>query len=192
MSYLVPTEEISLANQERLRNGAEYAGKQTLLNKSQVPIADAVARDADYVIDFITPAAPAAVAGLAGWLSAPFAAAATPYSLFATNVPAALATITVPHNQVWVFYKVNIITLNDPATMLFFTIGSSANRKAQFDLECLYTKLCTDGYFSQPVVYAKQDVVGITARSRLALGAAVGARIRLGCLIIENLQNTVV
>lgn len=186
MSYLVAISQVSLADQQKQRTKAVMAGKQALIDASVVKNFDAsIDRDPDYRIDFV----PAATrAGLVGWLSMPFAAAATVYSLLADNVPAAL-TPQVPNNAVWVFYGVHMLTLNDPATQLYFGVGNNNIRKANFDLEKLYDQQETNGYFTNPVVYGPQDIVNISLLSRIALGAAVGCRCVLDSVIVE--PNTV-
>lgn len=194
MSYLIPTEEIALANQERLRQAATKAGMERALElklASVGPIerySGLVARDADYVTDFVPVATSA---GLAGWLSMPLAAIGILYSIFANNVPAAL-TPQVPNNQVVVFYKVSVLTLAgpDPVSMLFFRTGVGANLKAQFDLEALYGKMVSDGYFTKPVVYDPMEIITSQVEARVAIG--VGCRVRLGTLIIEPIQVTLV
>ena len=185
MAYLIPIANMSLADQERRRQTAVMAGRQALVDAAIVRnVTNVVDRDADYPFDFV----PAATrAGLAGWLSMPLAVAATLYSLFADNVPAAL-TPQVPNNQVWVFYGMHVLTLNDPITQIFFSIGVSAIRKAAFDVEKLYDQLTTHGYFTQPVVYGPQDVATVTVRSRLATG--VGCRVALDAIVFEPIQNT--
>jgi len=188
VSYLIPTEELSLAKQEVLRQGAIMAGKNLAAAHNIAALGTLTARDADYVTDFVPVATSA---GIAGWLSMPFVAVGALYSVFADNVPAAF-TYTVLNNQVVVFYKVNILTIAgpDPASMLFFRTGAAANTKAVFDLESLQTKTMNDGYFSKPVVYEPQEIATIQAEARVAI--AVGCRIRLGCFIIEPLQVTTV
>lgn len=184
MSYLIPIGNISLARQEGIRQAAVVAGKQALIDAAVVKSMDAsIDRDPDYRIDFV----PAATrAGLTGWLSQTFAAAATIYSLLADNANAALSP-QVPNNAVWVFYGVHVVTLNRPATQLFFGVGNNNIRKANFDLEKLYDQLETNGYFTNPVVFGPQDIVTIQVLSRLALG--VGCNIVLDSIIVE--PNTV-
>lgn len=194
MSYLIQTDEISLANQEKLRQKAAIAGKERALAlKIATPsekdrYANLVERDADYVTDFI-PVATAA--GIAGWSSMPLVAVGVFYSIFADNVPAAIAPV-VPNNSVWVFYKVSILTLAgpQPVSMLQFRTGTGLNLKAQFDLEALYAKLSADGYFTKPVVYDPQEIVTGQVEARVATG--VTCRVRCGVFIIEPIQVTVI
>jgi len=191
LTYVIPTEEIALSEQGQRRQAAILAGKNRAAKLWNQPIGNLVARDEDYVQDFITPATPALVAGLSGWLSMPFAAAGAWYSLFANNTPAAIAPVC-PTNQIWVFYKVSILTLAgpDPVSMLQFRTGTAANLKYQFNLENLYGKQVQDGYFSLPVTYENPEIATVQARSRVLLG--IGCRIKLGTFIIETMQTTVV
>jgi hypothetical protein len=186
MSYIVPTERVSLATQKSYRDAAINAGKKAMVDQKIVSSGNVVARDPDYIVDF-TPAGP--VVGLSGWLSMPLAAIGTNYSVFANSTPAAVVP-QVPNNQVWVFYGAHIVTLGQPVSKLFFFIGQAANRKAQFDLEKLYTCLCTEGLFDQPIVYYPQDFVTCSVQARAVTGA--GCRIVLDTIIFEPLQNTVV
>ena len=186
MSFIVATERISLAEQKAYRAGAINAGKMAMVNQKIVAAGQVVARDPDYVIDFV----PAATqAGLTGWLTMPLAVVGTNYSVFANNVPAALVP-QVPNNQVWVFYGIHILTLGQPVDKLFMFIGQAANRKAQFDLEKLYSCLTTEGLFDIPVVYYPQDYVTIQVQARVATGVA--CRVVLDTLIFEPLQNSVI
>lgn len=189
--YLLPTEEISLADQMRRRTEAIIAGKQRASELWKVSVNDLTARDADYVNDFIAPAAPAAVAGIAGWLSMPLAAVGTWYSVFATNVPGAVTPIC-PTNQVWVFYKAANLTPAGPDAVcgLEFRKGTAANLMYRFDMENLNGKMVDDGYFSQVVTYQNPDIATVQVECRVAIAA--GARIKLGCFIIETMQTTVI
>ena len=197
MSYVIPNEKLSLAAQERLRGAAEHQARLRLARKLAVPEAKAldpqnpaiIVRDADYVTDFVPVAA---AAGLAGWLTMPLAAIAGMYAVFANNVPAAL-TPQVPNNQAWIFYGVDILLADAAAenlTFLQFGVGTANNRRAQFDLECLYSGLSATGYFSQPVYYDPQEIANIQVRARLASG--VGARVRLATFVAEPTQQTVI
>lgn len=186
MAYLIPIGQMPLADQQARRRDAVVAGKNALIAASVVKSLDAsIDRDADYRLDFV----PAATrAGLTGWLTQPFAAPATLYQVFADNAFAALIP-QVPNNAVWVFYGVHVVTLNRPATQLYFGIGQNNIRKANFDLEKLYDQLETNGYFTNPQVYGPNDFVNVQVLSRIALGAAVGCSLVLDTIIVE--PNTV-
>lgn len=197
MSYAILAERLSLSEQGRLRGAAERQARLRLAKKLAIdPMAAVddknpaiIARDADYVVDFV----PAATSvGLPGWRTMPLAVAGTLYSVFANNVPAAL-TPQVPNNQSWVFYGLDILG-NDAAvhsvSFIQFGIGSAANRRAQFDLDGLYGGLAVSGYFSQPVVYDPQEIATVMVRCDVPTG--VGGRIRLMTLIAEPIQQTVI
>ena len=148
-----------------------------------------IARDEDYVTDFVPVATQA---GLAGWLSMPLAAVAGMYSIFANNVPAAL-TPQVPNNQAWVFYGVEVMLADAAAenvSFIQFGVGAANNRRAQFSLESLYSGWNASGYFSQPVSYDPQEIANVQIRARVA--TAVGCRIRLRTYVAEPIQNTVI
>ncbi|MFA5401492.1 MAG: hypothetical protein WC359_13665 [Dehalococcoidia bacterium] len=197
MSYIILAEKAALANQERLRAGAERMARVRLAKKLAVPEAQAldpvnpaiIVRDADYVVDFV----PAATAvGLTGWLSMPMVAIAGMYSVFANNVPAAL-TPQVPNNQAVVFYGIDVLLADmagETVTFIQFGVGAANNRRAQFDLEGLYGGQAATGYFSQPVYYDPQEIMNVQIRARVATG--VGARVRLATFIAEPIQQTVI
>ena len=189
MSYLIATEEISLSEQYRMRKTAVDMGKARASQLWNMGVENLTARDPDYGVDFILPTA--AFVASSGWLSLALAVVGNWYDVFASSAPAAV-TPAVPNNQVWVFYKVSQLTVAgpDPVAGLQFRVGAAANLRAQFDMEALYGKTVSDGYFSQPISYENPEVCQVQVECRVAI--AVGARIRLGCFIIEPLQQTVI
>ena len=197
MSYAILAEKLSLAQQERLRAGADRMARIRLARKLAVPEGKAldlinpaiICRDADYVTDFVPVATQA---GLAGWLSMPLAAIAGMYSVFANNVPAAL-TPTVLNNQAVIFYGVDVLLADaagETVTYIQFGIGQANNRRAQFDLEGLYGGQNASCYFSQPVYYDPQEIMNVQIRARIA--TAAGARVRLAAFIAEPTQQSVI
>ena len=192
LTYVIPTEELSLQNLNDRRMLAIKAGKARASLKWSQAETNLTARDANYVVDFIAPFAPAAFAGLSGWLTQPFLVAGGIYSVFANNAGVAVTPLC-PTNQLWVFYGAAVLTVAgpDPAGVLQFRYGATANLKYQFDLENLYGKNVVDGYFSKVVTYENPDIATVTVIARAALGA-VGCRLKLKCFIIETMQTTVV
>jgi len=197
MSYCIQAEKISLAQQERLRAGAERMARIRLARKLAVPESQAldtrnpaiIVRDADYINDFVPPGV---IAGLAGWLSMPLAVVGNMYSVFANNAAAAL-TPQVPNNQAWIFFGAEILLADaagETVSFIQFGVGAANNRRAQFDLEHLYGGMTATGYFSQPVFYDPQETCNIQIRARVATGA--GARIRLMTFVAEPIQQTVI
>jgi hypothetical protein len=197
MSYIVLQETVSFTAQEQLRASAERMARTRLARKLAVPETQAldpknpaiIARNADYVTDFVPVATQA---GLAGWLTMPMTAVAGMYSVFANNVPAAL-TPQVPNNQAWVFYGIEVLLADaagETVSFIQFGVGQANNRRAQFGLEELYgTQNCV-GYFSQPVCYDPQEIANVQIRARVATG--VGARIALLTFVAEPTQQTVI
>jgi len=182
MGYIVQTDEVALALQEKYRADAQKAGFEHALALSisspgkpdaekrwNGRYSNMKARAFDYVNDIVLPTSGAALAlGLAGWLTMPLAAIGAPYSVFANNTPAAIIP-QVTNTQVWVFYKYCIpYATTFPVTYLIFTAGQQGQfRKDEFDLEPTYAKLSTDGFFSEPVVYDKAEFCGATVRARI-------------------------
>ena len=196
MSYLIQTDEISLANQERLRQQAIRAAKERALSLTLVTpgredrFSSLTERDADFVTDFITWGGGAVVA-IGGWNSMPLLVRGTAYNVFMDSAGVAVNPV-VPNNTVVVFYKISILTIApaDPVSMLWFRTGASQNMKAQFDIEVLYSKLSADGYFSKPVVFDPQEIMNVTVEARVA--TLVTCRVRLGCFVIEPTQVTLI
>jgi hypothetical protein len=182
VGYILQTDEVSLANQEKYRGDAIKAGYERALALSIATpgaanpnepyngrYSNLKARAFDYPNDFIVPTAGAAAAlGLAGWLTMPLVAVGVAYSIFAT-VAAVAVVPQVPNNQVWVFYKYCIpYAINWPVTYLLFASGNAGQyRKDEFDLEPAYAKLSTDGFFNEPVIYDKTEFCTATVRARV-------------------------
>lgn len=176
ISYVIPTEEMTLTAQKKMRQlAAEHGIARALAKKVITSESEAVVREADNVADF--------GCGVGGWLTMPLIAAGALYSVFATAVPAAL-TPTLANTQVAVFYKVNVETVPPPVNLLSLREGAAAaTTYAMFDLEGLFTKNLMEGYFTEPIPYDPQKVINIVVTARIATG--VQARVRLGCFIIE-------
>ena len=199
MSYLIPTEDLTLTDTKRFRQAAVNRGIQLAVGLRIVPIGELlvngvsyvegmrippeaelhhpslVVRHADNVVDF--------GAGVGGWLTMTLAVVGTAVSVFATAVPAAL-TPTLAVTRVAIFYSVSVETTPMPVNLLTFTEGVAAGTTyAVFDLEELAVKQSLSGYFTEPVVYKPQKVMNIQVTPRIATGAQ--ARVRLGCFIVE-------
>lgn len=175
-SIVIPTAEMTLTAQKKMREGAGLAGMRRAVAVGAVSsIDDCLAREMDNVVDF--------GCGVGGQLTMPLLAAGAIYSVFATAVPAAL-TPQLANNRLAVFYKINIETAPTPVDQISFREGVGAGTTyAVMDLEGLATKLECDGYFSEPIIYDPQRVLNIVVRCRIATLAQ--ARVRLGCYIIE-------
>ena len=182
MGYIVQTDEVALARQEKYRADAQAKGFERALALSIATpgaldptqpwngkYSTMKARSFDYVNDIVLQTSGAALAaGLAGWLTMACGVVGNPYSVFANNAPAAIVP-QVPATQVWVFYKYCIpYAITFPVSYLIMTSGQQGQfRKDEFDLEPCYSKLSTDGFFSDPVVYEKAEFCGATVRARV-------------------------
>ena len=182
MGYIVQTDEVALQRQEKYRADAIREGYERALGLSIATPGkvnpdhpytgrydNLKARSFDYVNDFVVPTSGALLAaGLAGWLTLALAVAGNPYSIFANNTPVGIIPV-VPNTQVWVFYKYCIpYAVTWPVSYLIFTAGNAGQyRKDEFDLEPTYSKLSTDGFFNEPVVYDKAEFCGATVRARI-------------------------
>ena len=176
MSYIVPTNELTLTQQNAAREKAVEAGiKRAIATKAIAGRDQAVVRECDNVVDF--------GCGVGGWLTMPLLVVGGLYSVFATAVPAAL-TPTLAVNRVAVFYKVNLEEWPIAVNLLSFREGATAGSTlAVFDLEGLTDKLETEGYFTEPISYDPQRVLNIIVTCRIVTN--LQARVRLGCFIIE-------
>jgi len=213
MSYMIPTEDITLTDQREFRQAAVNKAIVKACELSIAPLADLrvngvpynslpqapgegkprISPKATLSHPSLTVRQPNNVAdfgcGVGGWLTMTVAAAGGVYSVFATAVPAAL-TPTLAVNQLVVFYNVSIETTPIPVTLLAFREGAGAGTTyAQFDLESLAVKQVTEGYFSEPIVYNPQRVLNIVVTGRVALAAQ--ARVHLGCFIVEPVGPTI-
>jgi hypothetical protein len=176
VGYIIQTDEVALANQEKYRYTAKKAGFDKALElklAAEGPpenrYENLKARAFDYVNDFCVPTIGAVLSvGLAGWLTVPLAAIGAAYSIFAGNTGVAFVPV-VPNTEVWVFYKYCIpYAVNWPVTYLVFAAGNAGQyRKDEFDLEPAYAKLSTDGFFDNPVVYERAEFCTVTVRARV-------------------------
>jgi len=177
MSYLIPTEELTLSDIKAFRGGAAEAGIAMAIKHSIGARDGLVVRAAENIADFTTT--------LDQWNTAALNVVGTNYTVFN-----GAANPTLAVNKVAVFYKVGIETAPNPVGLLSFRRGAAAGTTlAVFDTEQLVNKLTSDGYFSEPVVYGPQTVLNVVVMARIA--TLLLARVQLGCFIIEPVQQTI-
>jgi len=171
--FIIPTEELTLTDMKGFKASAIEAGIARAIAKTLIKNRDeAVVREAQPAADF----------GCAtdAWLTTPLAVVNTQYSVF----PAAAGNPLLGPTRIAVFYKVGVNTAPNPVTLLSFREGAGAGTTyAVLNTEVLDTKMETDGYFTEPVVYDNQRVLNIVVTARVA--TLVAARVILGCFIIE-------
>jgi hypothetical protein len=180
MSYIVPTNELTLSDIKAFRSAAVEAGIARALSLGLARSRDElVVRHALPFTDFpngwtIEQYRNPAIAA-AGWGSV-FDAGALP--LFAP---------TLANSKVAVFYKFADYDANPTITGLRFRVGGTgATTKASFHLQLVTgAKLEPDVYFTEPVIYDPQDVVYIEAYYNGAIGA-LGENFAFECFITER------
>jgi hypothetical protein len=196
MSYVVATNELTLADIRNYKQGALNAGvavaqrrgigdslydaqnnpKGNLISRAAFPFTDFGNGGLGWVTENYTNPAIAAV----GWGSV-FSAGALP-----ANAP------QLANNKVAIFYKFANTTAIPLTTAIRFRIGNQgSSTKGSFYLQLeTEAKLEPDVYFSEPVVYEPQDFIYIEAWYTAAVGAGAQT-IPFGAFIIERLGPTV-
>ena len=184
MSYIIPTNELTLSDMRQFRAEAVEAGivRALALGLARTR-GELVVRSALPLTDFGAPAlgwnleryqGPAIVA--AGWGSV-FNTGALP--LFAP---------TLANSKVAVFFKFADYSIAPAITGIRFRVGGTgATTKASFFLQLeTGAKLEPDVYFSEPVVYDPQDVVFIEAYYAVPV-AVLAEQFAFGAFVIERL-----
>ena len=184
MSYVVPTNELTLSDIRTFKQSAIQAGidralalglartKDELVVRTGLPNTDFGAGAVGWTLENYS--GPAIVA--TGWGSV-FNAGALP-----ANAP------VLANSKIAVFYKFANWSAAPTITGIRFRIGGTgATTKAMYYLQLeTGAKLEPDVYFSEPVVYDPQDVVYIEAYYNAAV-AAGAEQFAFGCYLIERL-----
>jgi len=175
MSYIIPTEEITLTDRKKFVNDAVEAGinralKLAIANSRE----ELVVREGLPLVDF------ALAIAREEWLSAALVVATM--SIYVNTALNA--------NQVAVFYKVGIEEATPAVSQVWFQRGAGGRTTlGLFHIECLYHKLHSDGFLSEPMVYDRNETVFIQLYPRRT--AAGGNRVYLGNLVIEPVGGVV-
>jgi len=127
-----------------------------------------------------------ALAAVDAWVTAVIAAVGGVYALLA-----GVAAPVMPANRLGVIYKVGVeLPVPQPVSRLILRSGGAAgNIIGVFDLEQLYNRLETEGYFSEPVIIDPNITYAMQVIGRIA--AAALARVQLGFLIFEPAGQTI-
>jgi hypothetical protein len=183
MSYVVPTNELTLTDIKSFRMAAAEAGvtralalgiartREELIVRHALPFTDFGGAAIGWTIEqYRNP-----VIAAAGWGS-PFDAGALP--AFAP---------TLANSKVAVFFKFADYDPNPVITGVRFRVGGTgATTKATFFFQLeTGAKLEPDVYFTEPVVYDPQDVVYIESYYDAPVGA-LGEDFAFGAFIIER------
>lgn len=196
MSYVVPTNELTLADIRAFKQGALAAGVQvaqrrgigdSLYDAATNPKGNLIARAGFPFTDFGN--------GGLGWIAEnyvnPAIAAAGWGSVFSFGVlPGSAPQLAT--NKIAIFYKFANTSAVPLISAIRFRIGGQgSSTKASFYLQLeTEAKLEPDVYFSEPVVYEPQDFIFIEAFYTAPVAAA-GQTIPFGTFVIERLGPTV-
>jgi len=188
MSYVIPTNELTLTDIKNYKAAAISAGisralalglarsAEELVVRSALPFTDYGNGAVGWTLEFYQ----GPIIAAAGWGS-PFNAGALP-----ANAP------TLANTKVAVFYKFADYTAAPVMEGVRFRVGGTgATTKAMFMFQLEQgAKLEPDVYFSEPVVYDPQDVIYIEAYYRAAQAAAT-EQFAFGSFIVERVGANV-
>ena len=189
MSYVIPTNELTLTDIKAYKDKAIEAGIQRALGlRLARQREELVVREANPMPDFSQPGAvgytnnyyvTAGAVGLNAWVS-----------VFDTALPPTLA-----RTQVAVFYKIAdqaVFGAVPVITAVRFGVGpTGATTQASFFTQTFTDiKLESEVWLSEPVIYDPDDVVFIQFYGRANTNAA-GEELSFGCFIIERVGATV-
>lgn len=179
MSYVVPTNELSLADRKVFLETAKSDGIERAVDKLGVRATELVIREAHPLTDF-----PGA------WLTELYQSPAIAAIGWGWAGDGAAVGI-LPVGRVAVFYKIADADANPAFTAVRFRLGpTGATTLASLFFQLpIDNKMETDCFISEPVIYDPQDNVFIQAYSRIAVHAA--EELSFGCFIVEKLGQVV-
>lgn len=173
--FLIPTNELTLSDIRAYRAQAKAA----LIERAKLK--GIVTQDSELVIrDGIPGIDITVVPATQFWLTGALVAA----TLY-TYVNAALAV-----NRLAAFYKVCVEQAAPASTaQIYFQRGpTGATTIGVIEVEPLYTKMETEGYLSEPVIYDNAETMFIRIFPRLA---SAGERVSFGVFVAEPVGNLV-
>ncbi len=189
MSYIVPTNELTLTDIKAFRSSAIEAGITRAL-------ALGLARGREeLVVRAALPFTDFGVGVVTGWAIEQYrnpAIAAAGWGSVFDNGALPVAAPTLANSKIAVFYKFADYDTNPTITGIRFRVGGTgATTRATFFFQLeLGAKLEPDVYFTEPVIYDPQDVVFIEAYYNGPVGA-LGEDFAFGCFVIERLGANV-
>jgi len=185
---IIPQEELTLTDKKGFCNVALEAGIKRAVAKAIGPRDELITRHAEVTLDF--------GCTVNFWFTQTLGITTVPYTVFSTGAIAAAGVALVPqlaNNKVAVFYKVSVLSVPNPFTILRFGLGPTAvapvTTKAHVDLEQIEGYLTTIGFLSEPVTYDPQEWVNICVETKI--NTAAREHLVLGCYIIEPVGGTI-
>ena len=179
MSYVVPTNELTLGDIKAYKNGAILAGIARAL-------ALGLARDEKELV--VRQALPATDFGApAGYVLEEYRNQAMAAGVWTLLFDGGAAPV-LANNRLAVFYKFANYSVAPTMPAIRFRIGpTGASTKATFHMQLdTGSKIEPDVYFTEPVIYDPQDTLFIEGYSTVGIGA-LGEAFAFGCFIVERL-----
>lgn len=191
MSYVVPTNELTLTDIKNFKMAAVEAGivRALALGLARDRI-ELVVREAHPHTDFNDPVAN-------GWLNEYYVTAGAIGALvwvgaFGLSTAALVRPPQLARTKVAVFYKIMDAAEDPVVTAVRFRVGATgATTKASFMVQqFIDIKLEPEVWLTEPVVYDPEDWLYIEMYCRAATAAA-GEELSFGCFIVERTGGTI-
>ncbi len=179
MSYAIPTNELTLTDIKAYKAAAVEAGVKRGILKLGISRGEEVVREAQTGIDFPGAYVPGVENYITGVLAAGW------------NFVGSLgAAAVLPVGMVAVFYKIADWSGIPNITAVRFRVGGTgASTKGTFNIQVpINTKVESEVYLSEPIVYDPQDVLFIQC---YAIAAGPAENLGFGCFIIEKVGANV-
>lgn len=194
MSYVIPTNELSLADIKRFKEIALAAGISRAITKGIAGTQDELVwREGFPSTDYGALAQAATGYTTEYYVTLPGVGALAWALVFDTAAPAGPAVPAfLPDGRIAVFYKIYDAAANPVTTAVRFRVGvTGATTKGQFLIQGpIDNKLESDVWLSEPIVYDPRDRLFIELYGRAATPVG-GEELGFGSLIIERVGGTV-
>jgi hypothetical protein len=180
MSYVVPTNELTLGDIKGFKQAAIEAGILRALSLG-------TARDrSELVVRQALPHTDFGAAG-AGYALEEYRNGAMAAGVWTLLFDTLAAPILAP-NQLAVFYKFANYSVAPTIPAIRFRLGpTGASTLATFHIQLdTGSKLEPDVYFTEPIIYNPQDTLFIEGYSTVGVGA-LGEAFAFGCFVVERL-----
>lgn len=175
-SYLIPIGDLSLDDRKSLRSNSDEVLKSAAL---RLAIRD---RLDDLIIRDTLPLTDLGLAATDDWLVAGAGVASTElqYTSFA-----------VPIDRCIVFFGLGVETAPPGISRVRLTLGAASSQvRGEFQIEQLYSRLESAGYFSESILFTRQETTRIMVMPRIAF-AANSQRLHFFARTIEPIGTTV-
>lgn len=181
-SYLIPISDLSLDSRLAVRKNVDESLENAIrILAIRASLSQCVIRDS--LPNFDLGLAPAAPNATDEWLVAGAGVAGTELQYFSG---------LLPQDTVIGFYGVAVENANPQISRIRFTIGpNSQTSLATFQLESLYSRLEPGGYYSEPVLYTRNQTARVLVMPRTGGFGANSQRLTMYARTIEPLGTWV-